>query len=72
MRFLLVIICLFLTAALGQEVKEGTAGDAQKMVTIRRIMVEGTRIPALSVIRLAQIKAGDQVNFVLLHAAMKK
>jgi hypothetical protein len=72
MRLLLVLVCCFATVILGQEVKEGTAGDAQKIVTIRRIFVEGTRLPALSVIRLAQIKAGDEVNFVRLQSAFQK
>jgi hypothetical protein len=58
--------------ALGQDAKEATAGDAQKLVTIRRIFVEGTRLPTLSVIHLAGIKAGDQVNFLKLHEAMQK
>jgi hypothetical protein len=42
------------------------------MVKIQRIIVEGTRLPTLSVIRLAQVKAGDRVNFVKLHGAMQK
>jgi hypothetical protein len=58
--------------ALGQDAKEATAGDAQKLVTIRRIFVEGTRLPTLSVIRLAEIKVGDQVNFLKLHGALQK
>lgn len=72
MRFLLVLVCLFLPAASGRQAREGTAGDAQKMVTIKRIFVEGTRVPSLSVIRLAQIKAGDRVNFLILNAALQK
>lgn len=55
-----------------QEPREGKAGDADKLVTIRQIKVEGTRLPALSVIRLAQIKAGDEVNFIKLRAAVQK
>jgi hypothetical protein len=55
-----------------QEAKEGTAGDAQKTVKIKRIVVEGTRLPALSVIHLAQIRAGDEVNFLKLHSALQK
>jgi hypothetical protein len=58
--------------ALGQDAKEATAGDAQKLVTIRRIFVEGTRLPTLSVIHLAEIKAGDQVNFLKLNEALRK
>src|SRR6266849_3961878 len=69
MVFLSVVFALSLSA---QDAKEATAGDAQRLVKIQRIIVEGTRLPALSVIRLAQIKAGDQVNFVKLHAAMQK
>jgi hypothetical protein len=70
MRFLLVLASLAL--ATGQEAKEGTAGDAQKLVTIQKIAVEGTRLPARSVIRLAQIQVGDQVNFVKLNDALQK
>lgn len=70
MRFLLVLASLALAA--GQEAKEGTAGDAQKLVTIRKIAVEGTRLPARSVIRLAQIQIGDRVNFVKLNDALQK
>jgi len=54
MRFLLVLACAAL--ALGQEAKEGTVADAQRLVTIQSIVVEGTRLPARSVIRLAQLK----------------
>lgn len=60
------------TGAAWQDAKEATAGDAQKLVTIRRIFVEGTRLPALSVIRLAGIQAGDQVNFLKLNGALQK
>ncbi len=70
MRFMLVLASVVL--ALGQEAKEGTAGDAQKLVTIREIAVEGTRLPGRSVIRLAQIKIGDQVNFLKLNDALQK
>jgi hypothetical protein len=70
LRCVLFFLCL--TAALGQEAKEGSAGDAQRLVTIRRITVQGTRLPTLSVIGLAQIKAGDQVNFAKLRGAMQK
>jgi hypothetical protein len=71
MRILFVLSSVLLTAAHAQEPKEGTAGDAQKVVTLRRIIVEGTRLPALSVIRLAKIKAGDQVDFVKLQQALR-
>jgi hypothetical protein len=52
MRWLLVLLSL--VVAQGQEAKEGTAGDAQRLVTIQQIVVEGTRLPARSVVRLAQ------------------
>jgi hypothetical protein len=58
--------------ALGQNAKEATAGDAQKLVTIHRIFVEGTRLPTLSVIHLADIKVGDQVNFLRLQGALQQ
>jgi hypothetical protein len=58
--------------AFGQEAKEANAGDAQKLVTIRRIFVEGTRLPTLSVVRLAELKVGDQVNFLKLQGALQK
>jgi hypothetical protein len=72
MRLLLVPIALCTAAVQGQQPTQGTAGDAETLVTIQQIVVEGTRLPALSVIHLAQIKAGDQVNFLKLHAAMRK
>ena len=72
MRFFCTILTLFLTTAFAQEAKEGTQGDAQKLVTIRRILVEGSQVPPLSVLRLAKISVGDQVNFVILHAAMER
>ena len=72
MRGLSLFLPVLLTLALGQEVKESATGDAQKLVTIKRIIVEGTRLPALSVVSLAQVKAGDQVNFIKLHSAMQK
>jgi hypothetical protein len=56
----------------GQGAKEGAPGDALKLVKIKRILVEGTRLPTLSVIRLAEIKAGDEVNFLKLNDALKK
>ena len=65
-------VLLYSALLFGQEAKEGTAGDAQKLVTIRRITVEGSRFTALSVIHLAQIKAGDEVNFAKLYAAVQK
>lgn len=55
-----------------QEPKEGTVGDAQKTVKIKQIVVEGTRLRALSVVNLAQIRAGDEVNFVKLQNALQK
>jgi outer membrane protein assembly factor BamA len=67
-----VLFFVLLTAALGQEAKEGSAGDARRVVTIRRITVQGTRLPTLSVIGLAQIKAGDQMNFDKLRRALQK
>ncbi len=70
MRCLLLLLSLVL--ARGQEAKEGTAGDAKKLVTIQQIVVEGTRLPGRSVVRLAQIKVGDQVNFIKLNDAMQK
>jgi len=72
MRLLFILISAFFTSASGQQATEGTTGDAQKLVTIQSIVVEGTRLPAPSVIRLAQIKTGDKVNFVKLHGAMQK
>lgn len=72
MRLLFLPIGLSLTIAQGQEPTQGVAGDAEKLVTIKRIVVEGTRLPLLSVIRLAQIKAGDQVNFIKLRGAMQR
>ena len=72
MRIFSVILQLLLPVVFAQQAKEGTAGDAQKMVTIRRIIVEGTRLPPLSVIRLAEIKVGDQVNFMKLNDAMRR
>jgi hypothetical protein len=72
MRLSLVLIALSSAALRGQQPTQGTAGDAEKLVTVQQIVVEGTRLPQPSVIRLAQIKAGDQVNFLKLHAAMQK
>jgi hypothetical protein len=72
MKFALLGCSLFLSISIGQQAKEGAAGDAQKLVKIQRILVEGTRLPTLSVIHLAQIKAGDEVNFIKLHSALQK
>src|SRR4051812_46435641 len=72
MIFLSVVFSVSFTAAWAQDAKEATFGDAQKLVTIQQIVVEGTRFPAQSVIRLAQIKVGDQVNFVKLQGALQK
>jgi hypothetical protein len=72
MRLLFVLIAFCIATVQGQQPTQGTAGDAEKLVTIQQIVVEGTRLPQPSVIRLAQIKAGDQVNFLKLHAAMRK
>jgi hypothetical protein len=72
MRLSFVLIALSSAALRGQQPTQGTAGDAEKLVTVQQIVVEGTRLPQPSVIRLAQIKAGDQVNFLKLHAAMQK
>jgi hypothetical protein len=72
MKFALLACSLFLAISAGQVAKEGAAGDAQKLVKIRRILVEGTRLPTLSVIHLAEIKAGDEVNFIRLQTALQK
>ncbi len=72
MRLGFVLVGLFVAVASGQDAKEGTAGDAQKLVKIRRILVEGTRLPPLSVIRLAGIKAGDEVDFAKVRTALQK
>ena len=58
--------------AVGQDAKEATAGDAQKLVSIRRSLVEGTRLPTLSGVHLAEIKVGDQMDFLKLHGALQK
>jgi hypothetical protein len=71
MSFTLVVFSLLAACAAAQDAKEGTAGDAQKLVKIRRVELEGSRLPAPSVMRLAQIKIGDEVNFVKLHAALQ-
>jgi hypothetical protein len=63
--------CLLFLALSPQHAHEGTQGDGQKLVKIKRIEVEGSRFPAASVTRLAQIKAGDEVNFVKLHSALQ-
>jgi len=70
MRKLLLLALAVVVGGRSQEAKEGTPGDAQRVVTIRRIVVEGTRL--LSLIGLAQIKARDEVNFVELRNAMNK
>ena len=67
----LPLALLFMLFAL-QDPKEATAGDAQKPEQIKRIVVEGTRLPALSIVHLAQIKVGDEVNFLKLHSALQK
>lgn len=72
MRILFVFFSLLLATAPAQEVTVGTVEEAKKMVILQRIIVEGTRLPPFSVIRLAQIKAGDQVNFFVLYSAMQK
>ena len=72
MQCRLLLISTLLLALSAQEAKEGAVGDARKTVTIKRILIEGTRLPPLSVIKLAQIKAGDEVNFLKLNAAMQK
>jgi hypothetical protein len=71
MRSTLVVFSFLAACAFGQDAKEGTAGDAKKLVKVRRIDVEGSRLPAPSVIRLAQIKLGDEVDFLKLNAALQ-
>lgn len=71
-QLLLPLVLIFTAAGAAQEAKERSAGDAKKLVTIKRIVVEGTRLPSLSVIGLAQVKAGDQVNFASLYASVQK
>ncbi len=72
MHFLSVLLALVAIVSWGQEPREGAPGDAKKLVKIRRIVVEGTRLPTLSVIRLAEIKAGDEVDFPKLQKALHK
>ena len=72
MCFCVAGFSLFLLVMPAQEVKEETSGDSRKVVKIQRILVEGTRLSAPSVIHLAQIKVGDEVNFIKLHAALQK
>lgn len=72
MRFVIAALSLFLFTASGQEAKEGNAGDAQKMVKLHQIVAEGTRFEVASVLRLAQIKVGDEVNFMTLQSALHK
>jgi hypothetical protein len=71
MLFVVTPLVLLLSAWEPQAV-EGAAGDAQKMVKIKRIVVEGTRLPHLSVIRLAQLQAGQEVNFLTVQTALQK
>ena len=71
MSFTLVVFSFLAACAAAQGAKEGTAGDAQKLVKIHRVELEGSRLPAPSVMQLAQIKIGDEVNFVKLHATLQ-
>jgi hypothetical protein len=71
MGLALAVFSLFFACASAQSAKEGTVGDAQKLVKIQRIVVEGSRLPASSVVRLTQIKIGDEVNFIKLNAALQ-
>jgi hypothetical protein len=71
MGFNFVVFSLLLASASEQDAKEATVGDTQKLVKIQRIVVEGSRLPAPSVVRLAQIKIGDEVNFVKLHTSLQ-
>ena len=51
---------------------ESQNDDAKKMVTLRDFAVSGTRFPAASVVRLAGLHTGKQVNFLALHEALQK
>lgn len=77
MLYLAVVIGSLLNVAFAQQAVEakaveGTAGDAQKEVRIQRIVVEGSRLPAASVIRLVQLQVGQKVNFLTVHAAVQR
>ena len=46
--------------------------DARKLVTLRDFSVLGSRLSPASVVRLAGLHTGKQVNFLSLHEALQK
>ena len=52
-----------------QQQGEPTPEQRAQFVEVKRIIVKGTRLPTLSVIRVMGLKAGDQVNDASVNAA---
>ena len=46
--------------------------DGKKLVTLRDFSVQGSRFSTVSVVRLAGLHTGKQVNFLLLNDALQK
>ncbi len=46
--------------------------DGKKLVTLRDFSVQGSRFSSVSVVRLAGLHTGKQVNFLLLNDALQK
>ena len=73
MIVLLLLICSALLATAQQpSALTGSPEDAKKPVIIRTFAVEGTRLPARSVIRLTELKSGVTVTFADVFKAMQK
>lgn len=58
----LLLACAFSTIVWAQEQPEPTPQQRAQLVEVKRIIVKGTRLPSLSVVRIIGLKAGDQVN----------
>lgn len=57
---------------MAQQAATGSSEDAKKAVTVRSFTVEGTRLPAKSVVRLTELKSGATVTFAEVFKAMQK
>lgn len=63
-----LVVGLLVTSLWSQEAVEPTPEQLAQFVQIKHIAVKGTRLPALSVVRIIGIQSGDQVN----DASVKK
>jgi len=65
----LLTACALSAVVFAQEPSQPTPEQRAQLAEVKRITVKGTRLPALSVVRVMGVQAGDRVNDASVNAA---